>query len=126
MNLHGIASPAIAAVNPLRPITVQVSTGYVTGPSGKPVPTYTDPITGVRAQIQPATFRDLQQTEGLNLQGTRKSIYITGNIDGIVRPDNKGGDLVTFEDDGTVWLVAMVLEAWPDWCKVAATLQNGS
>ena len=77
----------------------------------------------VPAQIQALTFRDLQQIDGLNLQGDRRGIYFYGEIDGLVRPDNKGGDLITFPD-GTIWLVAIVLEQWPDWCKVAATLQN--
>lgn len=77
----------------------------------------------VPAQIQSLTFRDIQQIDGLNLQGNRNGIYFYGRIDGLVRPDNKGGDLITFPD-GTTWLVAMVLEDWPDWCKVAATRQN--
>ena len=79
----------------------------------------------VPAQIQSLTFRDLTQIDGLNLQGDRFGIYFYGEIDGIVRPDNKGGDLVTFPN-GKIYLVAIVLEQWPDWCKVAATLQNGS
>lgn len=80
----------------------------------------------VPAQIQSMTYRDLQQTDGLNLQGDRRAIYFYGDIEGIVREDRKGGDLVTFPD-GTVWLVAIVLETWgpsKDWCKVAVTRQN--
>jgi hypothetical protein len=194
MNLHGIVAASISAVNPLVPVTVQVSTGPgATTAAGKRVPTFATPggltgsITGdvltvtaqasgkllkgqtltgtgipaqtsivaqlsgtagglgtyrinrvldaplvdvaittaliVPAQIQSLTFRDLQQIDGLNLQGNRNGIYFYGQIDGIVRPDNKGGDLITFPD-GSIWLVAMVLEDWPDWCKVAATRQN--
>jgi hypothetical protein len=77
----------------------------------------------VPAQIQALTFRDITQIESLNLQGTRRAIYFYGAVDGLVRPGGKGGDLATFPD-GSVWLVAIVLESWPDWCKVAATLQN--
>jgi hypothetical protein len=79
----------------------------------------------LNAQVQALTFRDIAQLEGLNLQGTRRAIYLDGAIEGLVRPQNKGGDLITLPD-GTVWLVAMVLEHWLDWCKVAATLQNNS
>lgn len=82
-------------------------------------------VAGAMGQIQNLTFRDLQQLEGLNVQGVRHAIYINGRVDGIIRSQNKGGDLVTFAD-GSIYLVAHVLEYWPTWCKVAATLQNGS
>lgn len=80
------------------------------------------------AQVQPLSFRDLQQIDGLNLQGTRKAIYLMGAIDGIIRPDGKGGDLV-FLPDGSVYLVAMVSEGWnisAGWTKVICTLQDGA
>lgn len=189
MNLHGIASPYVGVVNPPRPGTVRVSTGYTTADDGERTPTYADHA-DVPLQIQAMTFGDLRQVDGLNLNGTRRGIYVGRRVDGLVRPDNKGGDLVvvpkaaftaeiiaglmtvsevasgelavgdalsgpgiadgskiaalgtgtggvgtyTVEpsqdvDEGefvasTVWLVALVLEAWPDWCKVAAVLQN--
>ena len=70
------------------------------------------------------TGGDLRQVDGLNLNGTRKSIYLYGDVDAIVRVDNKGGDLVTLTDDGAVYLVHQVLEHWTKrWVKVAATLQ---
>lgn len=78
------------------------------------------------AQVQPITWRDLQQMDGVNLGGTRRKIYINGTTDGIVRSLRKGGDLVTIAggvNDG-VWLVAQVLEQFPDWCSAAITLQN--
>lgn len=122
MNLHGIAGPAVAAVNPQVPVRIQISTGYTTEATGRRVPTYAPPITRM-AQVQPLTFRDLQQIEGLNLQGERRGIYLFGHIDGIVRQESKGGDLITLPDD-SVWLVAMILEDWPDWVKAAITRQN--
>lgn len=79
----------------------------------------------VTAQIQALSFRDIAQMDGLNIEGTRRAIYFYGRIEGLVRPEGRGGDLVYFPD-GTVWLVAIVLEQWPDWCKVAATLQNNA
>ena len=81
----------------------------------------------VLAQVQPMTWRDLQQVEGLNLQGTRRTIFLFGRADGVVRPLAKGGDLVTIATGGAndgAYLVAQVLEQFPDWVKVAATLQN--
>lgn len=126
MNLHGIAGPIIATVNPKTVATLRVNSGiYTTAPDGSRAPVYL-PDAPVMAQVQPLTFRDIQQTDGLNLQGTRVGIYLDGELDGLVRSQGKGGDLViipTGVHTGT-YLVAMVLEQWPDWVKVAATLQN--
>lgn len=124
MDLHGIASSAIGSVNPFVPVTIAVSTGSTTNADGSRVPTYDTPIDGVSAQVQPMTGRELSQTEGLNLQGTKRGVYLEGNIDAIVRLNQKGGDLVTMED-GSVWLTVLILEAWPDWCKAVIVLQNG-
>ena len=133
MNLHGIAGPYVSKVNPWVECSVRVSTGRTKDGNYLPQPSYAAPVT-VQGQVQALTFRDLQQTEGLNLNGTRRAIYMIGNIEGLVRVDNKGGDLIT-TPDGRVWLVAMVLESWlqeagdpsePGWCKVAVTLQNGA
>src|SRR5579871_2481547 len=121
MDRHGLVSGAIAAVNPLVPLTLQVSNGYTTAADGSRAPSYAAPVT-VFGQVHALTYRDLQQVEGLNLNGTRRAIYLEGQENGLVRADNKGGDLIT-DAAGNVWLVAMVLEAWPDWTKVAVTLQ---
>lgn len=125
MNLHSYVAGAIGAVNPQISVTVQVSTGNVKNADFTLTPTYADPVT-VLAQVQPLTYRDIQQIDGLNLQGTRKAIYLNGAINGLVRPQNDGGDLITFPD-GSVWLVALVLEGFDltaGWTKCAITLQN--
>ena len=124
MNLHAIASGAVGAINPRVPLVLRVSTGSTVGADFKPVPTYAAAVT-VMGQVQPMSWRDLQQIDGLNLQGTRRKIYANGFLDGIVRVTAKGGDLIT-DNDGNVWLVAIVLEQFPDWASVAVTLQNGS
>lgn len=80
------------------------------------------------AQVQPMTWRDVLQLQGLNLQGTRKKIYLRGAVDGIVRVALKGGDLVQLPD-GSTWLVAQQLEAFnmtAGWTSAAITLQDGS
>lgn len=124
MDLHRIAAGAIRAVNPMQNCVVQVSTGYTVNAANKQVPAYAAPIT-IPGQVQPLTFKDIQQLDGLNIQGSQRAIYFDQQIDGIVRSDRKGGDLIT-TPDGKVWLVTLVLEAWPDWTKVAVTLQNGA
>ncbi|MDR3534023.1 MAG: hypothetical protein P4L90_26085 [Rhodopila sp.] len=121
MNLHQIVSGAIGTVNPLVYATLRMSTGYTVGQDGTPEPAYAD-YHGIPAQIQALTYSDLQKISGLNIQGTRRAIYVNGKVEGLDRNSIKGGDLFTFPD-GTMWLVAMVLEAWPDWTKVAVTQQ---
>lgn len=128
MNLHAIVAPYVGSVNPQVPVTIQFSTGYTTASDGTQVPSYSAPVP-MQAQIQALTYRDLQQLDGLNLNGTRRGIYLYGDVQGVVRVSQKGGDLITFED-GSVWLVALALETWAGadggWCKVAATLQTDS
>jgi hypothetical protein len=195
VNLHSIAVGVIQSVNPQVSSVIKVSTGDSRLPNGKLVPTYRT-VVGVPVQVQPMTYKDLVQVEGLNLNGTKRGIYVNGRVDGLVRVERKGGDLITpltalFSGwiaasvltvtssllgqitegmsligpgvaDGTlvgapgtgiggtgtyavsipqtvgdsgdpvafsagdVYLVAEVLEQWPDWCKFACTLQNGS
>jgi hypothetical protein len=127
MDLHGIAAGAINTVNPFVPATFQVATGtFVTSDSGKRTPNYTS--MAVSAQVQSLTYMDLKQLDGINMNGTRRAIYLKGAFNGVVRPTQKGGDLVTLTDgpNAGVWLTAQVLEQWPDWCKLAVTLQNGA
>jgi len=121
MDLLAITTPAIGVVNPRVPMSLEVSTGNSISSDGTQVPTYADAVT-VMAEIQPLTSNDLRQLDALNIQGSFQAIYIEGQTSGIVRAENKGGDLIT-DQSGKVWLVTMVLESWPDWCKVAVTLQ---
>jgi hypothetical protein len=122
MNLHHIASHAISAVNEFVTAAIQVSTGYTTAGDGSRTPTYA-PAVLVPVQIQALQYNDILQLNGLNIQGTRRAMYINGDYEGLVRSFQKGGDII-FLPDGTVWLVAIVLEHWPDWVKIAVTLQK--
>jgi hypothetical protein len=127
MNLHNVVRGHIGAVNPNMVVSVQVSTGYVTGLCGVRTPTYA-PAVSVQAQVQPLEWPDLRQIDGLNLQGTKRVIYLNGEIDGLVRVTNQGGDLITFPD-GTVWLIVQILEGFSQtagWTKALIVLQNGS
>lgn len=122
MNLHGIVTGAISTVNPPIWLSIQVNTGPTTKPDGTRAPTYAPPQ-NCPGQIQPLQYTDIIQMDSLNLQGERRKIYINGRVDGLVRVEDKGGDLIT-DADGNVWLVAIVTEYWPDWCAVAVTLQD--
>lgn len=82
----------------------------------------------VLAQVQPLTNRDLQQIEGLNLGGDKKAVYITGDVEGVIRVRLKGGDLVDLPD-GSVWLVTQTLESFDTtagWTKFCIVLQDGA
>lgn len=123
MNLHNFVSGAISVVNPLVAILVQVSSGSTTNAAGQRVPVYANGVY-VYGQVQALTYNNIMQVSSLNIQGVQRAIYIKGRIDGLIRENKKGGDLIT-TPDGNVWLTTLVLEYWPDWCKVAVTLQDG-
>jgi hypothetical protein len=122
MNLHSIAAPAVAAINPLTIATLRASTGSTTAPDGKRVPSYAAPV-NVACQVQSLQYNDILQLDALGIQGSKSKIYVNGRWEGIIRPDRRGGDLITMPD-GRVYLVTLVLEDWPDWCCVAVTLQT--
>jgi hypothetical protein len=125
MNLHAIALSAVAAINPCVTATIRRSTGYTTADDGSRTPSYAKPAR-VQVQVQSLQYNDLIMTDGLDIQGERRAMYINGNWDGVVRADQTGGDLITLPD-GSVWLVAMVLENWASvdgWVKVAVTRQS--
>ena len=130
MNLNSVVAPYAGAVNPRVAAQVYVSNGYsVTNDDGTQSPSYAPPVT-VQAQVQALQFRDIMQLQGLNLQGTRRAIYLHGDVEGLIRTDKKGGDLIVLPD-GSTWLVAVVLETWGPqggdmWTKVACTLQVDS
>lgn len=126
MDLHGLVRGAIQTVNPDITATLLRSTGYSTGASGKQTPTYAS-LSGA-AQVQPAGWKDLQQLNALNIQGVARSVYLYGNWMGVVRVDDKGGDVLNFPQiPGAAvqsWKVVAVPETWPDWCRVLVVLQT--
>lgn len=125
MDLYGITSGVIASVNPMTPAVLKVSTGSAKNPDFTRSPGYAPPV-DVLAQVQELTTKDLMHLDGLNAQPSTVAIYVSGKVQGLVRSENKGGDLIAIPA-GTragTYLVTAVLEQWADWVKVAATLQN--
>lgn len=131
LNLHAAVRGPINAVNPDQQVTWRRSAGYTTGAAGARTPYYVD-TPNVGAQVQALSAKDLQHRDMLNVQGVKRAVYLFGNVQGAVRPDAKGGDLLVFPQNlgGTpqTWLVVAVLETWnPDgagWCKVGVQLQD--
>jgi hypothetical protein len=125
VNLHSIVAGAIAAVNPRVTGQYQQSNGTQTLASGKRVPDYLA-ATPITVQLQALTYKDLVQVDGLNLNGQAHAMYVSGDIEAVVRQDNKGGDIITLPD-GSIWLVVHVLENWQltsGWAKVAVVRQS--
>lgn len=123
MNLHAIAVPAVATVNPMIIGTVKTSTGFSTASDGTRTPTYST-ATGVPLQVQALDARELAQLDGINIEGLRRKIYINADVQGVDRKQGKGGDLIIF--NGQTWLVVVVFETWDadgPWCSVGVVLQ---
>lgn len=125
MNIYGLVNNAVQIVNSNTSAVWKMSTGYETQGDGSRVPSYKE--IPVSAQIQASTGETLKQIEGLNVTGVVRSIYIQGNVQGIVRSDERGGDLLIFpqtpERNAQTWKVVTVVETWSTWAKVIAKLQ---
>jgi len=124
MNLHAVVANQISAVNPLIQLSIKVSTGYTQLANGQQVPTYAAPVR-ILGQVQSLSAGEIRHMDAMNIQGIRRAIYISGQIDGLVRPNKQGGDLIT-TPNGQIWLVHVIDEYWEDWCKALVTLQNGA
>jgi hypothetical protein len=126
MNLHGIVRGAITSVNPDISATLLRSNGYSTDASGKQIPAYLT-FTG-KIQVQGLGFKEIQHMDNLNIQGVLATVYLRGNWAGVVRADQKGGDVMKFPQivGGPIetWRVVNVNEVWPDWCSVIVALQS--
>lgn len=135
LNLRGIANAAIQSVNPDVIVTIMRSTGSTTDEAGTQTPTY-EPMSA-RAQVQPTSYNDRNMLDGLNIQGVSRIVYLEGDVTGIIRIDERGGDQIVFpaglmpEDapdpvtgKAPIWQVTAVLEAYASgWRKCSVTLQ---
>lgn len=126
MNLHGIVRGAITTVNPDISATLLRSDGYITAPGGKQVPKFLS-FSG-KIQVQGVSAKDLEHIDFLNIQGVLRLVYLYGNWAGVVRADQKGGDIMKFAQiPGAAiqdWRVVNIKETWPDWCSVIVQLQT--
>ncbi len=126
MNLHAIARGAVNSVNPDTPATLLRSNGYTTAADGKQVPAFLSDSGDI--QVQGVAPKDLVHMNALNIQGVARVVYLRGHLAGIVRADQKGGDILNFpqEPGGAVasWKVVSIKETWPDWCSAIVVLQN--
>lgn len=126
INMHATVRGAIGTVNNDISAMFQASTGNTPTVSGKQTPTYAAAVP-VKIQSQPLKYSDLQHVNNLNLSGTFRSVHMYGNTEGVVRPTQQGGDLLTFKQSpgvaSQVWLVVQVMEVWAEWSRVLVCLQ---
>lgn len=123
IDVRGMANMVSSTVNDNKSVELYVSTGFTSGAGLRQVPSYADPVTGY-AQIQALDSSDLKHIDGLNIQGTLKTIFMYGALAGVIQPEGKGGDLVKF--DGNTWLIVKVVEAWPTWTRAVIQYQGVS
>lgn len=125
MDLRGIANGVAGTVNPNETVTVLRSNGYGIDNGRVQYPIYFPPVTGP-AQVQALDGKDLQQLDGMNIQGDIKTIFLRGALAGVIRPNESGGDIIKRKNGSEVWLVVKVLESWPTWTKAAIVKQGGA
>lgn len=131
LNLRNIANSVTRTVNPNVLATIRHSTGYTTADDGTQIPSFTEFM--VPVQVQPITTGDIQKLEALNIQGVHRAIYVSAEVEAMIRVDKQGGDQIVFpagvmpedNDNPTTWVVTAVLEVFGTrWRKIAVTLQN--
>lgn len=131
MNLHGLVRGAITSVNPDIAGTFTASTGNTVDGAGNITPQYAAPLP-VRFQVQPPGSKDLQHIERLNIQKICRVVFMFGNAQGVVRPNQQGGDLLTFPQftgqAPATWLTVYADGPWSveggGWTKIIAVLQE--
>jgi hypothetical protein len=130
INLHAAVRGAITAVNPDIFASWLESLAATAGTDYRPAPTYTR-HDGVRIQVQALSGKELQHPAMLSVQGVMRGVYMFGTVQGVSKPQAKGGDLLQFPmvAGGAVlrWLVVAELEQWDpagSWSKVAVVLQD--
>lgn len=131
MNLHGIVRPAINSVNPDKTALYLRSVGNTVNADFSQTPTYA-PGVPVRVQIQPLDKEGLQHVEKLNMTGVFRTLFVFGNMQGIVRVQAKGGDLLKFApfqgEAVQTWKVVEPDGPWDvndgGWTKIIVVLQT--
>lgn len=123
-NWHGVVRKAISSVNPDIPGTVYVSTGR-TSVRGILTPTFA--VVQATLQVQAQKHDPLRHMNSVEYSNSYLTVYAYGNFSDLERPDNTGGDVLTFQrtpDSPVSWYyINTVLEWWPGWCAFEVVRQ---
>src|ERR1700679_1553742 len=105
MNFHRIVNAGVRMINRNVLVTIRRSAGSQQNPDLSRTPQFYE----IRrlAQIQPMSQEDIQMTQGLNISGLHRHIWINGQVDGLERGAQKGGDFV-LTPDGKTWKITYV------------------
>lgn len=126
MNMHNVVRSVITTVSPDILVLWRQSNGYTTSADGRPLPQYTD-VPNLRAQVQAQISESMNHVDFISQQGVYRDVYMYGDVEAINRPNAIGGDLLVFPEvpggPNMAWLVRLVCETWPEWCKVSVALQ---
>lgn len=127
IDVHSLANLAVQDVNADMTITwVQATGGYTTDAAGHRTPNQT--TQAVQANVQGLSGKDLQQVNSLGIQGVLRAVHLYGDVQGIIRASQQGGDTLVFPERwGGVpisWKVVTVMETWPTWCRVIVAAQQ--
>jgi hypothetical protein len=120
VNLHGLASLAVGAVNPLTSATLKRCMGYGTSANGTRTPVYAEDE-AVDVQLQGMGEKELAHMNELNIGGILRTVWTNGTLQALDRKQGTGGDLLITADN-TTWLVVHILFQWPEW--VSAVVQK--
>jgi len=126
INLLALTRSAIAAVNPDQPVVILACVGQDVDGVYDPEPVYL-PAVMVPAQSQPVPDKTLQLLVQQRDNSIWHDFYLSGNWSGLVRAQEKGGDLLYW--NGFEWLVDQVLEAWnptAGWTKIRCIQQRAT
>lgn len=128
INVRSAANSAIQVVNPNEGGWFYGSTGFTVDPATRKQVAGFTAATAVRLQIQAVDAAMLRHLDGLNVEGVVRSVHMWGNTQGIVRVNQKGGDLLYFAEIPSgalrIWKVVKVVETWRDWSHVIVNLQT--
>ena len=87
-------------------------------------------FSGLPMQVQAVSAQDLRHLDGLNISETNRVVYMNFIVQGVQRPDVKGGDILQIPTGLTsapydTWLVKGCLENWDqgNWSKILVVLQ---
>lgn len=124
--VRGVANAVTSGkVNKNVAVSIRTSTGYTIDPATRrQVPIYS--VTTGFGSLQALDGDELKQLDGISQQGVLRALYLYGDIAGVIRPDGRGGDMITIAN--REWLVVKVLEHWesPTWVKLAIAYQGVS
>jgi hypothetical protein len=126
MNLRGLANSATRRANPNQTITWKRATGVITQDAAYArTPQYETVV--LEAQVQAIDGEGLRRAEVLGISGIMRTVFIYGNMHGIVRTDMKGGDLLSFpelpgEADKS-WKIFDQVMNWSGWSSAHVVLQ---